>query len=437
MALLQDEAGNDKVVDIKAHWIVNTINCSATRDVIYKLSEQPGISVIGLNDKVKLLSNEKPTRVSQSKSIIDNVTTVGADDVWAAGYTGKDVTVALLDSGVNSEHVDLADHLWDGGDEYPDHGWNFIDNNSNTNDYDGHGTHCAGTICGDGTSGIQTGMAPDATLMCLKVLDDEGYGTLEALVSGVEFAVEHGADIMSISLGWVNPNTYVSIIMREMFENVLATGVVAAVAAGNERAGIDTIPIPRNINAPGNCPPPWLHPDQQYNPGGLSAVVSVGAVDYSDDVAYFSSRGPVTWQGTEWDDYKYDFRYNDNINVEDGWIYYDNGFGTDGVGGPDYFQWGIMIPASKLQQYESSYMTKVAIYDLVADNPQLLIYYGGDYAPETLVYVQDCELSGSNSMLEIELDEALPIYNENIWVVMYTQNGASYPAACCDNTGDP
>ena len=437
MALLQDEAGNDKVVDIKAHWIVNTINCSATRDVIYKLSEQPGISVIGLNDKVKLLSNEKPTRVSQSKSIIDNVTTVGADNVWAAGYTGKDVTVALLDSGVNSEHVDLADHLWDGGDEYPDHGWNFIDNNSNTNDYDGHGTHCAGTICGDGTSGIQTGMAPDATLMCLKVLDDEGYGTLEALVSGVEFAVEHGADIMSISLGWVNPNTYVSIIMREMFENVLATGVVAAVAAGNERAGIDTIPIPRNINAPGNCPPPWLHPDQQYNPGGLSAVVSVGAVDYSDDVAYFSSRGPVTWQGTEWDDYKYDFRYNDNINEEEGWIYYDNGFGTDGVGGPDYFQWGIMIPASKLQQYEGSYMTKVAIYDLVADNPQLLIYYGGDYAPETLVYVQDCELSGSNSMLEIELDEALPIYNENIWVVMYTQNGASYPAACCDNTGDP
>ena len=304
MALLQDEAGDDKVIDIKAHWIVNTINCTATRDVIYKLSEQPGISVIGLNDKVKLLSDEKPTRVSQSKSIIDNVTTVGADNVWAAGYTGKDVTVAVLDSGINSEHVDLADHLWDGGYEYPDHGWNFIDNNSNTNDYNGHGTHCAGTICGDGTSGTQTGMAPDATLMCVKVLDDEGYGTLEALVSGVEFAIEHGADIMSISLGWTYPTTSVDIIMREMFENVLTTGIVAAVAAGNERDSIDSIPVPKNISAPGNCPPPWLHPDQQANPGGLSAVVSVGAVDYSDDVAYFSSRGPVTWQGTDWDDYK-------------------------------------------------------------------------------------------------------------------------------------
>ena len=437
MALLQDEAGNDKVIDIKAHWLVNSINCSASRDVIYKLSEQPGISVIGLNDKVKLLSDERPTRVSQSKSIIDNVTTVGADNVWDAGYTGKDVIVAVLDSGVNSEHVDLADHLWDGGNEYPDHGWNFIDNNSNTNDYNGHGTHCAGTICGDGTSGTQTGMAPDATLMCVKVLDDEGSGTLEALVSGVEFAVEHGADIMSISLGWTFPTSYVSIIMREMFENVLAAGVVAAVAAGNERDGIDTIPVPRNITAPGNCPPPWLHPDQQYNPGGLSAVVSVGAVDYSDDVAYFSSRGPVTWQGTEWDDYKYDFRYNDKINLEEGWLYYDNGIRTEGIGGPDYFQWGIMIPAAALQQYEGSYMTKVAIYDLVADNPQLLIYYGGDYAPETLVYAQDCELSGSNSMVEIELDEALPVYDENIWVVMYTQNGTSYPAACCDNTGNP
>ena len=434
MAFLQAEAGNDNVADLKAHWLVNTINCTATKNVIYELSEQPGVSVIGYNEKVKLISDEKPQPAQKSRGLIDNITTVGADQVWAEGYTGKDVIVAVLDSGVNSEHVDLADHLWDGGYEYPDHGWNFIDNNSNTNDNHGHGTHCAGTICGDGTSGTQTGMAPDATLMCVKVLNDEGEGTLEALVSGVEFAIENSADILSLSLGWTFPNAYVSTVMREMFENVLATGVVASVAAGNERGGIDTIPIPRNITAPGNCPPPYLHPDQQANPGGLSAVVSVGAVDYYDEVAYFSSQGPVTWQNTDWNDYLYD----DEINVEDGWLYYDNDLYSTNIGGPDSFYWGVMFPADILEQHGGTSLTKIAIYDVAKASTQILIYYGGNYAPETLVYVQDCELIGSNSMREIELDVALPINgSENLWVVMYTEDGASYPASSSDNTGDP
>ena len=434
MSFLQAEAGNANVTDLKAHWLVNTINCTATRDVIYNLSEQPGISVIGYNEKVKLISDDKPQPAQKSRGLIDNITTVGADQVWAEGYTGKDVIVAVLDSGVNSEHVDLADHLWDGGYEYPDHGWNFIDNNYNTNDNHGHGTHCAGTICGDGTSGTQTGMAPDATLMCVKVLDDEGKGTLEALVSGVEFAVENGADILSLSLGWTFPNAYVSTIMREMFENVLTTGVVASVAAGNERGGIDTIPIPRNITAPGNCPPPYLHPDQHANPGGLSAVVSVGAVDYYDEVAWFSSQGPVTWQNTDWNDYLYD----DGINVEDGWLYYDNDLYSTNIGGPDSFYWGVMFPADILEQHGGTSLTKVAIYDIAVDNPQLLIYYGGNYTPGTLVHVQDCALTKSNSIVEIELSSALPISGtDNIWIVMSTQNGTSYPASGSDNTGDP
>ena len=436
MSFLQAEAGNANVTDLKAHWLVNTINCTATKNVIYELSEQPGISVIGYNDKVKLISDEKPKKAQQRGSLTDNITAVGANQVWAEGFTGKGVTVAVLDSGVNSEHVDLADHLWDGGYEYPDHGWNFIDNNSNTNDNHGHGTHCAGTICGDGTSGTQTGMAPDATLMCIKVLGDDGNGTLEALVSGIEFAVEHGADILSISLGWTFPDTYVSTIMREMFENVLATGVIAAVAAGNDRDEIDSYPIPKNISAPGNCPPPWLHPDQQANPGGLSAVVSVGAVNYNDNVAYFSSQGPVTWQDTEWNDYPYD--YENNIEIGEGWLHYDNGYYSNGVGGPDFFQWGVMFPAYNLQEYAGQYLTKVAIHDVAVDNPQLLIYYGGDYAPKTLVHVQNCALTKSNKIVEIELTSALPISGtDNIWVVMSTQNGTSHPASCSDNTGDP
>ena len=433
MAYLQAEEGNN-VTNLKSHWLVNTISCTATRDVIYKTSELSGISRIAHNGKEKLIGDYKPMKAQKQRGLIQNVTTVGADQVWAEGYTGKDVIVAVLDSGVNSEHVDLKDHLWDGGSEYPDHGWNFIDNNSNTNDYNGHGTHCAGTICGDGTSGTQTGMAPDATLMCVKVLDDDGRGTLEALVSGIEFAVENGADILSISLGWTYPNSYVSEIMREMFENVMYAGVVASVAAGNERDGIDTIPIPYNINAPGNCPPPWLHPDQQANAGGLSAVVSVGAVDYYDEPAYFSSEGPVTWQGSQWHDYL----LNSGVEIDENWLHYDNGIFETSIGGLESFYWGVMFPAATLQQHSGDMLSKISVYDYCADTPELLVYYGGDYAPEMLVHTQTFELTGSNSVVEIDLTSSLPIdRNENLWIVLFSNNGTDYPAAACSNTGNP
>ena len=433
MAYLQAEEGNN-VTDLKSHWLVNTISCTASRDVIYKTSELSGISLIAHNGKEKLIGDYKPMKAQKQRGLIQNVTTVGADQVWAEGYTGKDVIVAVLDSGVNSEHADLQDHLWDGGSEYPDHGWNFIDNNSNTDDHNGHGTHCAGTISGDGTSGTQTGMAPDATLMCVKVLDDDGRGTLDAFVSGVEFAVENGADILSISLGWTYPNSYVSEIMREMFENVVYAGVVASVAAGNERAGIDTIPIPYNINAPGNCPPPWLHPDQQANAGGLSAVVAVGAVDYYDEPAYFSSEGPVTWQGSQWHDYI----LNSGVEIDENWLHYDNGIFETSIGGPESFYWGVMFPAAILQQHSGDMLSKIAVYDYIADTLELLVYYGGDYAPEVLAHTQTFELTGSNSVVEIDMTSSLPIdRNENLWIVLSTNNGINHPAAACSNTGNP
>ena len=64
-------------------------------------------------------------------------------------------------------------------------------------------------------------------------------------------------------------------------------------------------PVPENIIIPGGCPPPWLSPEQEANAGGLSCVVSVGAVDYNDTPADFSSNGPVTWENTEFSDYAY------------------------------------------------------------------------------------------------------------------------------------
>ena len=314
LSILKAETRSSKVANIKTHWLSNAISCTASSDVIYLLSKHPDIEVIGYDEMVKMIPEEGQQTLTQTQTrtndtdvdLTDNIYMVNADKVWAMGYTGKGVLVAVIDSGVNYNHEDLKDHLWDGGAQYPNHGYNTVNDNYDTMDRYGHGTHCAGTICGDGTAGILTGMAPDATLMCVKALDDYGSGSTSSINSAMEFAIEHHADILSMSLGILAPSAANKIMLRNTCVNALELGVVASVAAGN--FGTNMTPqmqVPNNILAPASCPPPWLHPDQQVNPGGLSCVVAVGAVDYFENMYSNGSKGPVTWTDTQFNDYPY------------------------------------------------------------------------------------------------------------------------------------
>ena len=301
------------VEDVKSFWIANMINCKVTKEVIEELALNDDILILGYNKKQHLLFDEEtPVPVEGAKGLTQNIIQVNADDVWEAGYTGEGVVVAVIDSGVNYNHLDLADHLWDGGPEFPHHGYDFTNNDNDPMDDNGHGTHCSGTVCGDGTAGTQTGMAPNATLMCVKMLDSEGSGYLAESIDGIQFAVEHGADVLSMSFGWSGGGSEsVRISYRNTLTNALEAGVVAAVSAGNEGNKLNKYPVPNNVGAPGNCPPPWLHPDQTLL-GGTSCVVCVGAVDYDDEAAYFTSHGPVTWQSISgfWD-----YPYNPGIGL--------------------------------------------------------------------------------------------------------------------------
>ena len=311
--ILQAETRSYKVSKIKTHWLSNAISCTADRNVIYLLSEHPDIMLIGYDEMVNMIPDEcqqttdygQQTR-NDDVDMTDNILMVNADKVWKMGYTGKGVIVAVIDSGVNYNHVDLKDHLWDGGAQYPNHGYNTVNDNDDTMDRYGHGTHCAGTICGDGTSGLITGMAPDATLMCVKALDDYGSGSTNSINSAMEFAIENHADILSMSLGILAPSEANKTMLRNTCINALELGVVASIAAGNFGTNLTPqMQVPNNILAPASCPPPWLHPDQQVNPGGLSCVVAVGAVDYFENKYENGSKGPVTWTGTVFDDYPY------------------------------------------------------------------------------------------------------------------------------------
>ena len=298
---LAEMESHDMTTAPKIIWMANAMYFSATKQAIRDLAMRRDIGIIGLDEEKYALFNEDTSPASLTRDITPNVTQVNADQVWDLGYTGLGVVVAVIDTGVNYNHLDLADHLWDGGSEYPNHGYDFYNNDNDPMDDHSHGTHCAGTVCGDGTAGQQTGMAPDATLMCVKVLNSSGSGTVAVTCNAMQWAVEQGCDLFSMSLGWADATLTERVLFRNTCMAILDAGVIGAIAAGNEGSGNE----PNNVRVPGSCPPPYMDPVQENNPGGLSCALCVGAVDYSDYAAYFTSRGPVTWSNTEFGDYPY------------------------------------------------------------------------------------------------------------------------------------
>lgn len=293
-------------------WMANALRFKATKAAINELAVRNDIEIIGFNEEhCWIPDGESATPATNMREITQNVTQVNADDVWATGNTGQGVVVAVIDTGVRYTHVDVADHLWDGGSEFPHHGWDVYNDDNDPMDDMGHGSHCAGTVCGDGTAGSQTGMAPDATLMCIKVLNESGNGGAAEISGGIQWAVEHGCDLFSMSLGIPNSSMQERTLLRYTCETALQAGVVAAIAAGNEGQYLSWYPVPNNVRVPGSCPPPYLDPVQAQNPGKLTCSVCVGAVDYNDHAANFTSHGPVTWSNTEFEDYP----YNSNIGL--------------------------------------------------------------------------------------------------------------------------
>ena len=143
--------------------------------------------------------------------------------------------------------------------------------------------------------------------MCVKSIDSTGFGGAVNISRGMEWSVEHGCDLISMSLGMSLAEMPDKELLRRTCESVLDAGIVAAVCAGNEghMQQWGYAPVPDNVRVPASCPPPYLDPDQQENPGGLTCVIAVGAVDYNDVAAYFTCEGPVTWQDSEFGDYPY------------------------------------------------------------------------------------------------------------------------------------
>lgn len=215
-------------------------------------------------EKIRSLPNVKYVEKDQPVHILLDaaVPQIGADQAWAEGYTGEGVKVAVIDTGVDAGHPDL-----NGGKVVA---WADFVNGSNSTPYDdnGHGTHVSSIIAGTGNAsgGKYLGVAPNASLLAAKALDGSGSGYYTNIIKGMDWAVQNGAQVISMSLGGNH-----SPAMDEAVSNAVNKGVVVVVAAGNGG------PSPGTISCPGDSPD----------------AITVGAVDKSDLIANFSSRGPT------------------------------------------------------------------------------------------------------------------------------------------------
>ncbi|MCB5230767.1 MAG: S8 family serine peptidase [Candidatus Cloacimonas sp.] len=287
-------------------WITNIVVLKAKPSFLVELDKREDISSI-LYDPMRQVMPAEDPKLNETfnndqhefkhfnQELSYNITQVGADKLWEEGYYGQGVVVSVLDSGVNYNHEDLKGHLWI-HEDYPYHGYDFVNDDYDTMDTFWHGTHCCGTIVGDGTSGTRTGLAPMSTLMAVGVLiyGDIGQGIL---IQGIEFSVEHGADVLSISLGWYHKERPNRALLRDTMVNTLSAGVIASVAAGNGGDSSD-MPAPANIGSPSDCPSPWRSPFLTSG-GGVSAVFTSGASDIENDIASWSSKGPTTWEDVD------------------------------------------------------------------------------------------------------------------------------------------
>ena len=430
MTVLHAEQVSGNVADIESLWIVNSISCKATRDVIYKLSQHPDVAKLSYDKEIKLISDEQMAEtmdVEARRGPAAHIVTIRANRVWSEyGYTGKNVVVAVLDTGVNYEHKDIKDNLWEGevdtdNDNIPDmvvNGWNTILDNANILDDNGHGTHCAGIVCGNGTSGTTTGVAPDAKLMTVKVVGAAATGSVSNMISGVQFAVENGADILSLSLGFNNNQLSVAQkeSIRETFDNVWAAGVIVCAAAGNDG---NNYGAPNNVDYPAACPSPWRNADQTLT-GGLSSVVCVGA----NDLIGQSSQGPSTWQDTKYNDYQYSK-----------WIHYCGYTGTyndvNNVFNKNNqtYSWAVKYTPNMVGCFSA--LSKVSIFGSTNDiTVAINIYNGGDDAPSgNAIYTQSNVNVSAWSWNDINLTNKVNIDpTKNLWIV-FSSNSTTSPAA--------
>lgn len=213
---------------------------------------------------------EQNVRVIPYKFIQENVDVnevpkgielIQAPKIWSE-TKGKGITIAVLDTGCDVNHPDLQDRII-GGRNFTD------DDNSNPDiykDYNGHGTHVSGTIAAQENETGVVGVAPEANLLIVKVLNKNGSGQYEWIINGLNYAIEQNVDVISMSLGGPADVPELHDAIKEAVKN----NILVVCAAGNEGDGDEST-------------------DEFAYPGSYNEVISVGAINLDRDSSEFTN----------------------------------------------------------------------------------------------------------------------------------------------------
>ncbi len=240
--------------------IINAISADIPESVSEKLKKNPKVKYVEEDAQVQIAGKpSQPQPPQPPQQITWGIDRVKAPEAWN-NSTGKNVKIAVLDTGISNNHPDLT----------VSGGINLVGKlkNNKWNDDNGHGTHVAGIIAArNNTIGV-VGVAPDAQLYAVKVLDAYGSGYISDVIEGIDWAVQNNMDVVSMSLG---TSTY-SQALNDSTANAYKAGVLLVAAAGN--------------SGDGN-----LLTDDVLYPAKFDSVIAVSAVDYNNIAPVWSADG--------------------------------------------------------------------------------------------------------------------------------------------------
>ncbi len=204
-----------------------------------------------MKNYAQVIPYEMIGQAANTNEIPAGVALIQAPRIWNE-TKGKGITIAVLDTGCDTSHSDLQKQIV-GGRNFTD------DDGSNPDiflDYNGHGTHVAGTIAARQNDDGVIGVAPEASLLIVKVLNKNGSGQYDWIIDGIHYAIEQKVDIISMSLG--GPNDMPE--LHQAIKKAIANNILVVCAAGNEGDGDDAT-------------------DEFGYPGCYNEVISVGAIN--------------------------------------------------------------------------------------------------------------------------------------------------------------
>jgi subtilisin family serine protease len=236
------------------------------------------------NYRYRLLALPNDTEIGRLWGLVNDGTggtmdaDMDADQAWDLETGSRDIVVAVVDSGVDANHPDLAANIWTHPGEVPDngidddgngyvddvHGWDFADHDNRPVDVHGHGTHVAGIIGAVGNNGIGvTGVCWQVSIMPLRFITAADYGTTADAIAAIEYAAANGADVINLSWGGGD-------FSRALKDAIDAVDALVVCAAGNDGNNLDDV--------------------KTYPASFDSAnVLSVGASDADDEPAWFTN----------------------------------------------------------------------------------------------------------------------------------------------------